>query len=148
MEQPTPRVALGIALRGIATAAIDVSDGLIGDLGHILQASRVGATLNADDAINLIAAYAHPAGATALFDLETWRGLALSGGDDYELVFTAAPTARDAVMHAGQASGTPVARIGAIESAPGLRIVDALGVPVAQRFEGFDHFAADPPASP
>jgi len=61
-------------------------------------------------------------------------------------VFTAPAAARDAVAQAGQASGTPVARIGTIEAAPGLRIVDARGAPVAQRFEGFDHFAS--PASP
>ncbi|RZI96919.1 MAG: thiamine-phosphate kinase [Variovorax sp.] len=140
METPTPRVALGMALRGIATAAVDVSDGLLGDLGHILHASGVGATLDADAAIDLIAARASGTGAAGLFDLETWRTCALSGGDDYELVFTAPPAQRDAVVRAGRSAGTPVARIGRIEAAPGLRIVDAQGAPVAQRFTSFDHF--------
>ncbi|RYF33845.1 MAG: thiamine-phosphate kinase [Comamonadaceae bacterium] len=140
MEMPTPRVALGMALCGIATSAVDVSDGLIGDLGHILQSSRAGATLDADAAMNLIAARAGGAGAAGLFDVETWRTCALAGGDDYELVFTAPTAGRDAVAEAGRASGTPVARIGRIEAETGLRIVDASGAPVAQRFTSFDHF--------
>lgn len=142
MEMPTPRVALGLALRGIATSAVDVSDGLLGDLGHILKASQVGATLDADAAIELIATHAGPAGATGLFDLKTWRSCALAGGDDYELVFTAPAAQRDAVAQAGRASATPVARIGRIEAEPGLRIVDAAGAPVAQHFASFDHFSS------
>ncbi len=140
MEQPTPRIALGQALRGIASAAVDVSDGLLGDLRHILDASRVGARVDADAAIGLIAASAHPAGAGAGFDVETLRLCALSGGDDYELLFTAPPAARAAVEQAGRASATPVARIGAIEAEPGVRVVDRRGAPVAQRFASFDHF--------
>ena len=135
MEQPTPRVALGQALRGTASAAVDVSDGLVGDLGHILAASRVGATLDADAAVSLVAAAATPGlGAGVL------RTCALSGGDDYELVFTAPPSARAAVEQAGQDSGTRVTRIGRVEAETGLRIVDASGSPVAQRFGSFDHF--------
>ncbi len=134
MEQPTPRVALGQALRGIATSAVDVSDGLIGDLGHILASSRVGATLDADAATALIAVD------TAGLRTEALRTCALSGGDDYELVFTAPGSARDAVEQAGQASATRVTRIGRIEADAGLRIVDASGAPVSQRFGSFDHF--------
>ena len=141
MEQPTPRVALGQALRGTASAAVDVSDGLIGDLGHLLSGSRAGATLNADIAMNLIAVCADGAVAAGLFDVETRRSVALSGGDDYELVFTAPASARAAVEQAGRASATPVARIGRIDAEPGLRIVDASGAPLAQRFGSFDHFA-------
>ena len=140
MEQPTPRVALGRALRCVASAAVDVSDGLIGDLGHLLRASGVGARLEADVAADLIAVCAHPSDAKGLFDLETRRTCALSGGDDYELVFTAPPSARDAVAQAGTSSATPVTRIGRIEAEPGLRIVDADGAPVAQRFTSFEHF--------
>ncbi|WP_225782758.1 thiamine-phosphate kinase [Xenophilus sp. Marseille-Q4582] len=137
MERPTPRVALGLALRGLATSAIDLSDGLAGDLGHVLAASGVGATVDADAAAACVAARAtHP----ALFDGATWRQLALSGGDDYELAFTAPAEAHDAVLAAGRASATPVTRIGRIEAAPGLRIVDAQGAAVAQRFASFDHF--------
>ena len=140
MEQPTPRVALGQALRGVATSAVDISDGLVGDLGHILRASGVGATLDADAATDLIAARAGGTGAAALFDLQTWHTLALAGGDDYELAFTAPAERREAVEAAGRASATPVARIGRIEAEPGLRIVDAAGRPVQQRFASFDHF--------
>ena len=140
METPTPRVALGMALRGIATAAVDVSDGLLGDLGHVLKASRVGATVDADDAIELIDVCTRLPGTGRLFDLSAWRAFALAGGDDYELVFTAPAALRADVAQASRASATPVARIGRIESEPGLRVVDARGVPLAQTFSSFDHF--------
>ena len=136
MEQPTPRVALGMALRGIATAAVDISDGLAGDLGHILKASGVGARLDADAAAKLLATVD-----SAGLDVDLRRACALAGGDDYELAFTAPPTARAAVEQAGRASATPVARIGAIEAEAGLRLVDAQGAAVTQRFASFDHFA-------
>jgi len=135
MEQPTPRVALGQALRGTASAAVDVSDGLVGDLGHILAASRVGATLDADAAVSVVAAAEASGLGTGVL-----RTCALSGGDDYELVFTAPPSARAAVERAGQESATRVTRIGRVEAETGLRIVDASGAPVAQRFGSFDHF--------
>jgi thiamine-monophosphate kinase len=135
METPTPRVALGQALRGIATAAIDLSDGLSGDLSHILRASGVGARIDADAAAGRLG-IAAPALGT-----ELRRACAMAGGDDYELAFTAPPAAREAVIAAGQATGTPLARIGGIEAEPGLRVVDAQGAPVAQRFDAFDHFA-------
>lgn len=137
MERPTPRNALGLALSGIATSAIDLSDGLAGDLGHVLRASGVGATLDADAAARRVAARAQ---APELRDAAGWRQLALAGGDDYELLFTAPPAARSAVQAAAQASTTPVTRIGRIEAEPGLRIVDADGAPLAQRFASFDHF--------
>lgn len=135
MEQPAPRVALGQALRGTASAAVDVSDGLVGDLGHILASSRVGATLDADAATSTVAAASAPG-----LGIEALRTCALSGGDDYELVFTAAPSARAAVEQAGKESFTRVTRIGRIDAEAGLRIVDASGSPVAQRFGSFDHF--------
>ncbi len=141
MEQPAPRVALGQALRGIASAAADVSDGLAGDLGHILRASRVGATLDVDAAMQRIAAVADGSAAAAGLERDTLRAMAVSGGDDYELVFTAPAAARAAVEQAGRDSATPVARIGRIEAESGLRLVDAAGAPVAQRFGSFDHFA-------
>lgn len=141
LEQPTPRVALGLALRGVASSAIDVSDGLLGDLGHILKASGVGACVDATVATNLLAASAQQAGATADFDAQTLMQCALAGGDDYELVFTAPPAQQAAVQAAAQASGTRATRIGRIEAAPGLRVVDGQGQPVAQHFASFDHFA-------
>lgn len=133
LEQPTPRIALGLALRGIASAAADVSDGLLGDLGHILERSKTGATLDTSIAIQLIAANAYISTTTAL-------QCVLSGGDDYELVFTAAPSSRAAVQAASIASTTPVTRIGQIESTPGLRLVDGHGAPVSNTFASFDHF--------
>jgi thiamine-monophosphate kinase len=146
LEQPNPRVALGIALRGVASAAADVSDGLLGDLGHILDQSRVGALVDSSCAINLIAAYADPEWAGGQFDLEIGKYKALqcvlSGGDDYELVFTAPPGQRAAVLAASVASGTAVTRIGKIESNPGVRLVDAHGALVEHNFESFDHFAS------
>ncbi len=110
LETPTPRVALGLALRGVANAAIDVSDGLLGDLRHVLQSSGVGATVMADIATELIASRAYVTGATGQFGInlsnEQWRALALAGGDDYELLFTAPPEQQGAVAAAAQASHT------------------------------------------
>jgi thiamine-monophosphate kinase len=135
MEQPTPRVALGQALRRVASSAVDVSDGLVGDLGHILGSSNVGATLDADAAVSTVTAAGTPG-----LGAEMLRTCALSGGDDYELVFTAPPSARAAVEQAGKDSATRVTRIGRIDAEAGLRIVDASGAPVSQRFGSFDHF--------
>lgn len=137
MEQPEPRVALGLALRGIASAAIDVSDGLLGDLGHILRRSGVGASVDAPRAAERLAA------ARAGLQLEAaWvNELVLAGGDDYELCFTAPAPRREEVIGAGRAAATTVTRIGRIEAQPGLRVLDAQGQPLAQRFAGFDHFA-------
>lgn len=134
MDQPTPRVALGMQLRSIAHAALDVSDGLAGDLGHILKASRVGATLNAD---------ALPFGPT----LESLpqairRQYALAGGDDYELCFTAPLSRREQVLAAAQAAQTPVTLIGRIEEQAGLRITDSEGKPISVPLQSFDHFKA------
>jgi thiamine-monophosphate kinase len=144
LERPTPRVALGLALRGIASAAIDVSDGLLGDLGHILEGSQVGATVQVDQALRSIACYADPAhsGDRAGINLsqEQWRTLALAGGDDYELLFTASPSQRAAVAEAARASQTPVRRIGQIDAAPGLRLLDAQGQALPNHYASFDHF--------
>ena len=140
LERPTPRVALGLALRGIASSAMDVSDGLLGDLGHILRASGVGADINADKTSKLIAARALFTGATARFDMELLRQCTLAGGDDYELAFTAPPALREAVAGAAATAATPVARIGRISAEPGLRLADAQGRPLAGRYASFDHF--------
>ena len=141
LELPTPRVALGTALRSIATSAIDISDGLAGDLGHILKASGVGARVNADITINLIAACARFDWARGQFDTEKQLEAVFSGGDDYELAFTAPPAVRQAVQAASASSQTPVTRIGVIEMQPGLRLVDGGGNPVTTPFKSFDHFA-------
>ncbi|MDD2918194.1 thiamine-phosphate kinase [Rhodoferax sp.] len=134
LQSPKPRVALGLALRGIASAAIDVSDGLIGDLGHIMKGSGVGATVQVDQAVS-----AEPPGVHV--SLEQWRTLALCGGDDYELLFTAPTRFRAAVAAAAQASQTPVRCIGQIEAAAGLRLLDAQGRSLPNHYVSFDHFA-------
>ena len=141
LEQPTPRLALGQALRGIATSAIDISDGLAGDLGHILRQSGVGARIECVAALGLLASTAQGASAAALLGEETRLELVLGGGDDYELLFTAPASARDAVQAAAIASATPVTRIGMLQSELGLRLVDAGGALLQRRFESFDHFA-------
>ena len=132
MEQPTPRVALAQALRGIATSAIDVSDGLLGDLGHVLRRSQVGATLEVDALPRSAVLGGLP---TAL-----QREYTLAGGDDYELVFSAPPERAEAVTAAARAAGVDVTRIGRIEAEPGLRLVDSDGAALANRYGSFDHF--------
>jgi thiamine-monophosphate kinase len=134
MERPQPRVALGLALRGIASAAIDLSDGLVGDLGHVLSASGVGATLGLAD----LPRSEH---VSACSEAQR-RACLLSGGDDYELLFCAAPADRERVRAAGARAGVAVSRIGTIEAAPGLRVVDDAGAPVAVPERAFDHFIA------
>ena len=140
LEAPTPRVALGLALRGLATSALDVSDGLLGDLGHILECSHVGATINASATTPLLAAYRAIQRSDAIFDMDYLRQCTLAGGDDYELCFTAPVAARAQVEQAAAASHTPVTRIGKIEAESGLRVVDGSGEPIATQFHSFDHF--------
>ena len=134
-----PRLALGRRLAGVASSAIDVSDGLLGDLSHLLAASRVGARVDVDAATDLLAGGARLA--SAALDRGLLMRCALAGGDDYELVFTAAPARRAAVQQAGSDSATRVTRIGSIEAAPGLRLVDGQGHAVPGEFPAFDHFA-------
>ncbi|MEO8924767.1 MAG: thiamine-phosphate kinase [Caldimonas sp.] len=135
MEAPEPRVALGVALRGLATSAIDVSDGLAGDLGHILRRSGVGATVDVD---------ALPRSVDLAAQSEALQRLCqVAGGDDYELVFTAPVDHRAAIAAAAAAANTGVTRIGRIEAAPGLRWVDAAGCEVNVASTSFDHFRAE-----
>ena len=140
LERPTPRVALGLALRGVASSAMDVSDGLLGDLSHILKASGVGARIDTSLTTDLIAEKARFTSAPGVFDAKLLHQCTLAGGDDYELAFTASPARRDAVTAASQASGTPVARIGTVLAEPGLQLVDAQGQVVENRYASFDHF--------
>ena len=154
LERPSPRVALGQALRDVASACADVSDGLVGDLGHILERSGLGAEVEVDRVLPLLATRKHFSGGAAQFDQQVGAALnaqhpqalalqcVLAGGDDYELVFCAAPTERAAVQEAAAQSATPVTRIGTMQAAPGLRLVDGLGRSVAPQFASFDHFSA------
>jgi thiamine-monophosphate kinase len=146
LERPTPRVALGLALRGVASAMADVSDGLLGDLRHILESSGVGATLDLESTMLLLAARAALTRARGQFDNEVSEKIlqqcVLAGGDDYELVFTAPPAQASAVAAASAASQTPVTCIGQIDALAGLRVVDGLGVEVRGAWRSFDHFSA------
>jgi thiamine-monophosphate kinase len=133
MERPQPRVALGQALRGLATSAIDLSDGLVGDLGHVLQRSGVGAVVEVE---------ALPCSAVLAAQTRALRHeCLLAGGDDYELLFTAPRDYRDAVVAAGASGGVAVTRCGWIEAERGLRLRDAQGGAMPGAYRGFDHFA-------
>ncbi len=135
MELPQPRVSLGLALRGLATSAIDISDGLIGDLGHVLQRSGVAAVVE-----------------LALLPRSEWlaaqpervqQQCLLAGGDDYELLFTAPARSHDEVRAAALNAGVAVSCCGRIEAGTGLRIVDSAGRELpASDWRSFDHFSA------
>lgn len=137
MECPTPRVALGQALREVAHAAIDVSDGLLGDLGHILKRSGVGAVVETGWLQGSAAV------SPDLLTLPWQRRLdfALAGGDDYELLFTAPVQHRERVHALASDCEVPVTRIGRITAESGLRLLDSQGQPITRRFSSFDHFA-------
>lgn len=137
LDWPVPRIALGVALRGVARSAIDVSDGLIADLGHICERSGVAAVVAIErlPVSPLMRRYREaPAARAAL----------LGGGDDYELCFTAAPAKRAAVERAASRTRTRVTRIGCVIRAPedacSVVVVDGDGLPVAAQQNGFDHF--------
>lgn len=138
LERPTPRLALGLALRGVASACADVSDGLAGDLGHILKASAAGARLESDAVLNLTDHELMPP--DRLADSDFRLQLALSGGDDYELVFTAPASARAAVQSAADDANTRVTRIGLIEAQPGLHLIHTSNYSVPIVAQAFDHF--------
>ena len=131
LDLPEPRVAAGIALRGIATSAIDVSDGLAADLEHVLRASGAGASIEA-------ARLPLSAALLAAFGRERATDLALAGGDDYELAFTVPPERERLLAEAPLE--VPVTRIGTIERGSGLRCLGAGGGtrPVPR---GYEHFA-------
>ena len=135
LHAPEPRVRLGQRLRGLARSAIDVSDGLLGDLGHIAKASGVGAELRWEDIPRAEAIASCPDKALA-------KECMLAGGDDYELVFTAPPSRRSQIEAAGRRAGVPVAVIGAtVAGGTGVRVRNAKGRTVSTRRAGFDHFA-------
>ncbi len=141
MEQPEPRVQLGLALRGVATAAIDISDGLLGDLSHVLHASRVGARIQAPDALNLIATNQDQIYLKDIIQPNNLLDFILAGGDDYELAFTAPAEKHAAVMAASASSDTRVTRIGCITATSGVQLLDATGQDLPNQYASFDHFA-------
>ena len=127
---PRPRLGLGEALRGVAHAAIDISDGLVADLSHVLTASGVGAEIGTH-LIPLSKAAANQRGALSA---------ALSGGDDYELLFTAAPEQRPAIQAIGEQLRLPLTPIGSVNETGALKIVDQDGSPVFIDGGGWQHF--------
>ena len=138
MEMPTPRLALGQALRGIATAAADISDGLLGDLQHILKASHVGADIDTAMVVSTLGSRAQ-----CNLPLATQQMLTLSGGDDYELVFTAPEHARADIAALSVSTHTPITRIGKVNGSQQLRLLDSEGHEMRNEFESFDHFKSD-----
>jgi thiamine-monophosphate kinase len=135
LHTPEPQVELGGRLRGLARSAIDVSDGLLGDLGHVLEASGVGAELSWESLPR----------AKAIADCAD-KALAaqclLAGGDDYELAFTAPPARRGEIEAVGKDLGVSLTRIGvAVRGEPVAALRDALGKPISTPRKGFDHFA-------
>lgn len=137
LERPSPRLPLGQALRGLAHSAMDISDGLLGDLGHLLAASGVGACLDAE----AVAGTALASTRAAAVPRPRLLAATLAGGDDYELLFTAPEARRAAIVQAGRRSNTPLTRIGQIEAGRAIRLLAADGRRLdATRYQGFDHF--------
>lgn len=133
LDRPEPRVSLGRALAGVAHAAIDVSDGLVADLGHICSRSGLGATLE-------WARLPHSSAMAALPAPERMAAM-LSGGDDYELIFTAPVTVREQVARIAADCGVPLTRIGRMGVGSGVSVLDHHGRALALDRGGFDHFA-------
>ena len=134
LNRPEPRIAAGLALRDVASACIDVSDGVLADLGHICEASGMGAIVEAD-ALPLSSAM------LALFEADERRAFALSGGDDYELCFTASVDRADRIAADFARLGFGAARIGRVVAEAGVRVRDANGNAVEPPRRGWQHFA-------
>ncbi len=134
LNRPTPRVALGRALVGIAHAGIDISDGLLADLGHVCRASGVAAEVDLSTL---------PLSPVLLdtFDEERRRALQTSGGDDYELCFTAPVAARALLTSIAEVTGTPLTQIGRIAPGEGVSALGADGRPWVPQRMGYTHFA-------
>jgi thiamine-monophosphate kinase len=143
LHQPQPRVVLGLALRGIAHSALDISDGLLGDLGHILAASQVGATVElasipVSETLRSLTPCPSPAGEGSHAAL--LQQCVLSGGDDYELCFTAPLHHHADVVHRAARVGVAVTRIGQIVAGRGCVVRDAAGRIMEEKTGGYDHF--------
>lgn len=131
--KPQPRVALGLALREIAHACIDISDGLLADLGHILTQSGKGAELHFDRIPRSPVVQSH-------LDLPKVQSMVLAGGDDYELCFTAPTHHHDHIQRIGKQLNLQLTCIGKVTHAKPLVLLDAQGKPMQPEKSGFDHF--------
>lgn len=134
LNRPLPRQALGIALRGIATSCIDISDGLLADLGHLCQASQLGASIEYE-ALPLSAGACH-----ALEREPAYRALPISGGDDYELCFTAPPEQHTSLLALAEQLDCPLTRIGSMVEESGVHCQDRNGQLLSFASQGFQHF--------
>lgn len=144
LDRPTPRIEAGLALRGLAHAMIDLSDGMLADLGHVLQASQpLSGPLSAR--LELARLPTSRALADAFAEPARWP-LQMAGGDDYELCFTAAPEQTEAILAALSACAVPACQIGMLDTgASGVTVIDPAGQPWHARRHGFDHFREDTP---
>ncbi|MBP6595887.1 MAG: thiamine-phosphate kinase [Arenimonas sp.] len=133
LDRPTPRIRAGLALRGLASAGIDLSDGLAADLGHVLKASRLGAR------IDLARLPTSRTLADHFDEVQRWP-LQLAGGDDYELCFTAPPSAALAIEQALAARDATATVIGEVVAEPGLHFTTPEGEPYALAAAGYRHF--------
>ncbi len=138
LYRPLPRVALGLALRGIASSAIDISDGLLADLGHILEASQMGAEI--EFAAVPVSPTLRGQDARAPANELLARQCVLSGGDDYELCFTAPAARRAELAKIATRLNLPLTRIGEIVAGRGCIVHDAAGNPIHIEVRGYDHF--------
>ena len=142
LERPTPRVALGMALRGVASSAMDLSDGLAGDLSHILQASQVGAVVETRALVAMMSLHTQCHDFNLDGKIDTLVTHLLTGGDDYELIFTVAERYRGAIATIAATHGVTLTRIGGIEDGHALWLQDANGHrATARAVRSFDHFA-------
>jgi thiamine-monophosphate kinase len=135
LHTPQPRVALGLALRGIATSAIDISDGLAADLGHVLNASNLGAKLH----LTQLPQASHWPMASQLEPAEQLK-LLLAGGDDYELCFSASAADHERISQLGLSLGLPLLCVGEMVAERGLVVHGLAGEPLDIQEAGFDHF--------
>lgn len=134
LEHPEPRVMLGSSLRDIATSAIDISDGLVADLGHILKASRAGGVVEFTNV-------PHSRTVSGYLQQDSVKEMVLSGGDDYELCFTASPGHRDAILAIAEKLALKLSRIGTVTDLGTLTILDSNQQAIPLGKAGFDHFA-------
>lgn len=132
LQRPQAQVALGLALKKIASSAIDISDGLLADLGHILKQSKVGATLYWDNIPNF-------KGNTSI-EIGLFQHATLAGGDDYELCFTAPVHAHDEILEISKNLNIPLSCIGVTHKEHGLQVLDSNQQPLNIKHAGYDHF--------